>query len=135
MPRTHDKDTDNKTRAGKIRGEIIEELLKQIEPYLPIKSLDDMTKKIETISIGSHRIPLKLIAPHVGRDAFPVKDAEDLRRKILEGAERAVSLGASQSFTRSRIFNEAVGTLTQDKAQIGLRLPAIYRTYYPDLPE
>lgn len=133
MQKAPKKDSRGEERSGGIRSEIVDEVCKQIERYLPVKSIDDLLKKVQTISIGPHEIPVRLIAPHVGREAFPVKDTDDLRRKIVEGAERAVSLGASPSFTpRNQLFDQALGTLTQTEARIGLRLPAIYRTYYPE---
>lgn len=125
------KGTVEKTRGG-IRLSAIDEICKQIEPYLPIKSLDDLAKKVTSFRIGSHVIPLKLIAPHIGTDSFPVKDLKDLKSKVSEGVERAATLGRMSQFgRRNALFDNAMGELTQTEAKIGLRRPAILDVLYP----
>lgn len=135
MDRESEKEAASEKKPGGIREEVIDDLIKQIEPHLPIHSMEEMEKKLEAVSVGSRRIPLSLIAGHVDREMFPVKDAKDLRRKILAGVNRAVSLAGAQSFSRSQTFNSAIGALTQETARARLKLPAMYRTYYPDFKE
>ncbi len=133
MARSGGMERDKDNLSGGVRADLIEEICKRLEPYLPIKSLEDLSKKVDEIQVGSHTIPLKLIAPHVGKDAFPVKDARDLRGKVIEGVERAVSLARSPGVgANAAVFHQAVGELTQTEAKIGLMRPAVLRIYYPD---
>lgn len=117
--------------VGQVRADVIANICQQIEPYLPLKSVDELGKKLKEIRIGSQSIPLSLIARHIGGEVFPLKDAKDLRAKIDDGAARAVSMARSISSLGGR-FDQAVGDLVQKEAKIGLRRPAVHRIYYPD---
>lgn len=133
MAKLGEKDGDQDKASGGVRGDLIDEICKQIESHLPIRSLDDLLKKVDGIKVGSSTIPLKLIARHVSKDAFPVKDARDLKEKVSEGAKRAVSLGRSSACrVNTEFFNQAIGELTQTEAKIGLMRPAVYQLYYRD---
>jgi hypothetical protein len=121
-----------KAEQAKMRSDVVDELCKQLEPCIPIRSFGEVVERLREVTVGSTRIPLRMLAAHVGDDAFPINNARDLKKKVTEGVERAVSLGGSSSFPlRNRLFDEVLGTLTQREAKIGLRVPAIYRTYYP----
>ena len=125
------KEPKKEPAAGAVRGEVVEEICRHIEPHLPLESLDQLREKLDAIKIGNAKIPIALIAPHIGKDAFPVRDAKDLKAKVSEGAGRAVSL--SRSFRpKMKDFDRAVGELTQTEAKIGLRRPAVHSFYYPE---
>jgi hypothetical protein len=122
-----------KARQAKMRSDVVDELCKQLEPCIPVRSFSEVVNRIKEITVGSTRIPLEMLAAHVGEDAFPINNARDLKKKVTEGVERAISLGrSSPSPRRHRLFDEALGAMTQREARIGLRVPAIYRVYFPE---
>jgi hypothetical protein len=122
-----------KTEQAKMRSDVVDALCKQLEPCIPIRSFGEVVNRIKEITVGSTRIPLEMLAAHVGDDAFPINNARDLKKKVTEGVERAISLGRSSSSPRRpRLFDQALGAMTQREAKIGLRVPAIYRTYFPE---
>ena len=113
--------------------EVLKEICKQLEPYIPIKSFNEVVDALPEIVIGSRRIPLKLFAAHVSDDIFPIQDAKDLERKVGDGIELAIALSRIPSFPlRNHVFDEVIGKLTQREARAGLVLPAIYRSLFPE---
>jgi hypothetical protein len=122
-----------KAEQAKMRSDVVDELCKQLEPCIPIRSFGEVVNRLKEITVGSTRIPLEMLVAHVGGDAFPINNARDLKKKVAEGVERAISLGRSSSSPRRpRLLDEALGAMTQREAKIGLRVPAIYRAFFPE---
>jgi hypothetical protein len=118
---------------SELRSQVLKELCKQLEPCIPIKSFSEVVETLGEVTVGSQRIPLKLLAAHVSDDTFPIEDAKDLERAVNEGIERAIALSGDPSFPlRNQVFDKVMGKLTQREARAGLKLPAIYRTYFPE---
>ena len=54
MARSGGMERDKDNLSGGVRADLIEEICKRLEPYLPIKSLEDLSKKVDEIQVGSH---------------------------------------------------------------------------------
>jgi hypothetical protein len=112
---------------GKFWGEITE----RIEPFPQNGFFGKAIDEVETRSLGLRPVLASSAAPHLACTAFSLKDAEELLCKLIDGAERAVSLAASQSYPDNRMFSFADGAFAQGKVERAMRLAAINRTNLP----
>jgi hypothetical protein len=74
---------------------ITQQLVRQLKPHLPINSVETITEKMEEIEIHRHRFPLRLFAPFIDNDLFPIESAEELEQKLSDGVRRAIALAQS----------------------------------------
>jgi hypothetical protein len=74
---------------------ITQQLVRQLKPHLPIRSVETITEKMEEIEIHRHRFPLRLFAPFIDNDLFPIESAEELEQKLNDGVRRAIALAES----------------------------------------
>ncbi len=74
---------------------ITQQLVRQLKPHLPIYSVEKIAEKMDEIEVDGHRLPLKLFAPHISNDLFPIESAEDLEQKLSDGVRRAIALAQS----------------------------------------
>ena len=74
---------------------ITQQLVRQLKPHLPIRSVETITEKMDELEVEHHRLPLRLFVPFIGKDLFPVKTVEDLEQKLSQGVRRAVALAKS----------------------------------------
>ncbi len=111
---------------------ITHQLVRQLKPYLPIESLEKITKELDEIVVENHRLPIKMFAHHISNDLFPIKTTEDLEKKLSAGVRRAVSLALSgsvvvrnESFTKilSTTFQEPKGNLSRLRPVRKVRRP------------
>ena len=79
------------------QARITQQLVRQLKPYLPIESFEKIEEKLGEIVVENHRLPLKMFAPHISSDLFPIKTVADLEQKLSTGVRRAVSLTLSGS--------------------------------------
>jgi hypothetical protein len=102
------------------QARITRQLLRQFEPYLPIESIEKILKEMDEVVVDKYRLPLKLFAPHIGKDLFPIRTAGELERKLADGVRRAVALARNGSIPvgnrslieiLSGVFEEPVGRL------------------------
>ena len=127
------KDTRENQNSDTSREKIIYDICKQIEEYLPLRSRDELIKKMGSVTVGSQKIPLELLAPHIGENIFPVKSADSVKEYVSEGVHRALSLGRSASRGKKSIrFSQAMSELSSIGSKAQLRRPAILDIYYPD---
>lgn len=116
-------------------GRFVEQLFGQLEPLVPIKSMDALVDGAETIEIGGSKIPTKYLAPHVDNSIFPIEDADALRKALDTGISRAVEFGSSASFGgRHRALDEVTAAVVQREAFAELAIPASYWLYNTSPP-
>ena len=127
------KDMREENNSEYRRQNIIAEICKQIEPYLPVRSREELLKKMDSVTVGSQKIPLKFLAPHISEDIFPIKSMEDVSNQVSEGVQRALSLGRSAKHRSQSIkFTQALSDLSEMNSKAQLRKPAMFSVYYPD---
>lgn len=78
---------------------VTQQLVEQLKPYLPIKSLEQITNELDEIEIDNFRLPVQKFAPHIGDNMFPIESVEDLEQKLSAGIRRTVSLARSGFIT------------------------------------
>ena len=74
------------------------ELAQQLESHLPIASFEQLIEKVDYVVVDSHSLPLKVFAPHVSDDLFPIESIEDLVQTLSVGVRSALSLAQVPSF-------------------------------------
>ncbi len=116
-------------------SELVGQLQDQIEPLLPLDSLDELVERLESLEVGSRRVPTKALAPHVDPALFPVRDADGLRDALAAGVERAVQLGRSTSFSgRFEVLDQVVGRVAGHDSRAGLQIPASWWQFHSRPP-
>jgi len=108
----------------------VEQWYEQFESLLPVESLEDLVRRAEAFEIGSSKVRVELLAPHVDRTIFPIRDAEALRDALDAGVARAVELGTSASFHgRHQALDEVTAAVVQREPLAELHIPASYWLY------
>lgn len=103
------------------------ELARQLEGLLPIASMAQMTEQIGEVVVQKNRLPLKIFAPHVGNELFPITDVEDLVRKLSGGVRTALALGHSLSFPVSNpSVRSILATTRQEDPERRLGIPIVF---------
>jgi hypothetical protein len=80
------------------QARIAYEIVQQLEPYLPIASLDQLTERTGEVVVAGQRLPVRLFSRHISPDLFPVVDLEDLVRKVSSAVRRADRIVNSSKF-------------------------------------
>ena len=64
------------------QARMIAQIFEQLKGHLPIKSFDEIVKKVGKVTVNEQALPLELVAPHVSPSLFPIETAEDLQKKL-----------------------------------------------------
>lgn len=103
------------------------DLARQLEPYLPISSLDTVALKLEEVVVDKHRLPLKMFAPHIGQDTFPIESIEDLVRKLSDGVRSAIALAHAPNFPITNpVVRQMLATSLQGETGLRAAVPVAY---------
>ena len=84
------------------------ELAQQLERHLPIASFKKLMGDLREVVVEKHRLPLKMFAPHISEDLFPIESTEDLVRTLSAGVRHALALARIPAFP---IRNQALATI------------------------
>ena len=72
------------------QARITYQIARQLERHLPIPSPDALKEAIDEIVIDEHRLPFELFEPYITEALFPIKEVQDLVRKLTAATRFAL---------------------------------------------
>ncbi|MBW2095844.1 MAG: hypothetical protein JRI80_13235 [Deltaproteobacteria bacterium] len=111
------------------QARITHQLARQLEPYLPITSIEKIAEELSEVDVDKHRLPFKMFIPHISKDLFPIKDVEDLVQKLSTGVRQALALAHTPSFSiKNQAIAELLATSLQGEPRRRSAIPVAYYT-------
>ncbi len=109
------------------QARITYELARQLETHLPITSFKKLMEELKEVEVDKHRLPLKMFAPHISNDLFPIDSIEDLVRTLSAGVRSALVLANSPSFAiRNPSVRSILATTRQEDPARRLATPLVF---------
>jgi hypothetical protein len=93
-----EKSLEDLVIENNVQARITYELAHQLEPHLPIASFKKLKEDLREVVVDKHRLPLKMFAPHISEDLFPIASIEDLVRTLSGGVRTALALAQDPAF-------------------------------------
>ncbi|MFA5924598.1 MAG: hypothetical protein WC856_25480 [Methylococcaceae bacterium] len=105
------------------QARIIYELVCQLDSYLPIASFEKLMEKLDEVVVDKYRLPLKIFAPFISKDLFPIETTEDLEQKLSTGVRRSVALASRGAIPVGNKLTRILATTIQEPKGYLSRVP------------